>query len=253
MLTSTVNLDTYDFLELLYLLSEQRRSGVLQVVCDDGQFYAWMRGGRVQAMQFGQARGAAALSRLLRDPRGQSTFLPGPLPETHGLDTSLDELAFEALEELPVGELPFEGPGRLTSPERIAALRWTLRERQILQQIEAQRPMVKLAREADAARLITKLSRVGLLVAQRSRLARLTLTVTRQVRGVVLVDEMIWQRWGEGRRRPLERVALRNEAGAVHTLSVRPAPSLGRQLMIPPELLLQTGLYAGDSVLVQPF
>ncbi|MFC4639545.1 DUF4388 domain-containing protein [Deinococcus hohokamensis] len=252
MLTSTVNLDTYDFLELLYLLGEQRRSGVLQVVRDDGQFCAWLRGGRVQAMQFGQARGAAALGRLLRDPRGQSTFLPGALPDTADHDASMDELAFEALDDVPPGELPFEGPGRLTSPERIAALRWTLRERQILQQIEAQRPVAALAREADAARLIMKLCRVGLLVAQRSRLARLTLTVTRQVRGVVVVDEMIWQRWGEGRRRPLERVAVRSEAGAVHTLPVRPGPSLGRQLLIPPELLLQTGFYAGDSVLVQP-
>lgn len=252
MLTSTVNLDTYDFLELLYLLSEQQRSGVLQVVRDDGQFCAWLRGGRVRAMQFGQARGAAALSRLLRDPRGHSTFLAGVLPETADLNTSMDELAFEALDEGPPGELPFEGPGRLTSPERIAALRWTLRERQILHQIEAQWPLVKLARDADAARLIAKLSRVGLLVAQRSRLARLTLTVTRQVRGVVVVDEMIWQRWEEGRRRPLERVALRSEAGAVHTLPVRPGPCLGRQLLIPTELLLRTGLYAGGSVLVQP-
>lgn len=254
MANTTVSLEIFDVLELLYLLAGQRRTGALQVVRDDGHFTVWMEDGRVRALRFGSLVGAGALRRLLLDPHGDSSFVPDiRLSTPPELDASLDEVVTEALlHDIPVSELPFNGPGRITEPPRVDALRWSQEHQQVLRQIEAQHPLGELAADPDAIRLILTLIRMGLLVPRRSRLARLTVVVTHQVRGMVLVDEMICQRWHEALQRPPERVAVRTGSGMVQTLAVRSAPGLGHHLLIPPELLLQTGIQGGDSVLVQP-
>ena len=38
MANTTISLETFDVLELLYLLAEQRRTGALQIIRDDAQF-----------------------------------------------------------------------------------------------------------------------------------------------------------------------------------------------------------------------
>lgn len=52
--------------------------------------------------------------------------------------------------------------------------------------------------------------------------------------------------------RALTQVAVRREDGTVVTLAVRDGPDLGPRLLLPPELLVHTGLRAGESVLVRP-
>ncbi|ACO45735.1 DUF4388 domain-containing protein [Deinococcus deserti] len=254
MVNTTISLEAFDVLELLYLLAGQRRTGALQVVHNDGRFTMWMEDGRVQALRFGPLSGSVALRQLLLDPHGHSSFLPGArLPTPLELNATLDEVVIEALlHDIPVSELPFSGPGRITEPPRVNVLKWSDEEQHILRQIDAQHPVGELAVSPAAVRLILTLIRMGLLVPTRSRLARLTVVMTRQVQGMVLVDEVICRRWHEALQRPPARVAVKTGCGMVHTLAVCSAPDLGRQLLIPPELLLQTGIQGGDSVLVQP-
>jgi hypothetical protein len=252
MTKSTASLEHFDFLELLYLLSGQGRSGALWVYRPDGRFQAWLEAGQVVHLQFGEDRGAAALTRLLLDPCGRFHFDEGLTHPTPGPRQRLDELALEALEALPGQALPFSGPARITSPERVAAMRWSLKEQDILRQIEAQRPVEELALDPDAQRMLLKLHRINLITPRRSRVARLTVTVTREVRGVVVVDEVIFRRWQEDLARQPQHVAVKAAADQVYTLPVRPAASVVHALLVPTEVLMRTGLRAGDSVLVRP-
>ncbi|ALW89253.1 DUF4388 domain-containing protein [Deinococcus actinosclerus] len=252
MTKSTASLETFDFLELLYLLSEQGRSGVLSVHRPDGQFQAWLEGGRVRHLQLGDDLGVPALARLMQDPVGRFQFDEGVTHPRPRLDATLDEVTLEALEALPVRELPFDGPGRITSPERVSRMRWSLKELDVLKMIEAQKPVSDLVADPEVKRMLLKLVRMGLLVARRSRTARLVVTVTRQVRDVVLVDELIMRRWKEDIVRHPQFVAIRGDSGKVVSLPVRAGSNLTTQLMIPPELLMRTALRAGESVLVKP-
>ncbi|UBV43317.1 DUF4388 domain-containing protein [Deinococcus taeanensis] len=252
MTRSTASLDPFDFLELLYLLSEQGRSGALCVYRPDGQFQAWLEGGQVRHLQFGDALGVPALVRLLQDPAGRFHFEEGVTHPDARLDVSLDEVALEALELLPAEELPFDGPARITAPGRVKRMRWSLRELDVLSLVDAQKPLADLAQDPDAKRLLVKLHRIGLLAPRRSRTARLIVTVTRQVRDVALVDELIFRRWKEDIVRHPQFVAVKTQNGRVYSLPVRMGLNLATQLMLPPELLMRTGLRAGESVLVKP-
>ncbi|BDP41879.1 hypothetical protein DAETH_18480 [Deinococcus aetherius] len=252
MTQSSANLETFDFLELLVLLAGQGRTGALRVERPDGTFQAWLEGGRLRHLGFGERQGAAALVHLLREPRGRFGFDEGLRHLGPGLDLSVDEVALEALTALPVPELPFGGPARVTSPERLARLRMTLREQALLGQIERGRPLSELAGDPAARGLIAGLVRLGLLARREVRVARLTVTVTREVTGVAVLDGVIWDRWRDDLGRPFAHVAVRAPAGAVVTLPVRGGASLGAQLLVPPEVLLRAGWRAGESVLVRP-
>ncbi|EYB68381.1 hypothetical protein DEIPH_ctg025orf0269 [Deinococcus phoenicis] len=260
----TTSLDAFDLLELLRLLAERGRSGVFQVDHPDGQFQLWLEGGRVRHLHFGghwgEARGAAALARLLATPTGRFHFEEGHRHPCPGLDTNLDETVLEALEALPPGELKFGGPARITSPERVARLGWTEGQRDVLRQIAAGRPLADLAQEPNAWRLIVQLSRLRLLVPRRPRIARLTVAVLRADRdrreepetAVARIDDLIFHRWQDELGRPLTQVAVRDPSGKVVTLPVRGRAELGPRLLLPPERLLSARLRAGDSVQVQP-
>ncbi len=252
MTRSTSSLDTFDFLELLYLLTEQGRTGVLYVFRPDGQFQAWLEAGRVRHLQFGQDDGVQALVRLMLDPKGRFHFDEGV---THGnprLDSTLDEVTLEALEALPFQDLPFDGPARVTSPQRVGRMRWSLKELDVLKQIDAQKPVSELAQDPEAKRMLLKLFRIGLIVPRKTRVARLTVTITRQVQGVALVDELIFKRWKEDIVRHPQLVALKADDGQVYTLPVRMSANLTNQIMSPADLLVRTTLRAGDSVLAKP-
>lgn len=252
MTKTTSSLETFDFLELLYMLSEQSRSGTLSVYRPDGQFQAWLQGGKVMHLQFGDEEGTAALIKLMQEPHGRFQFDEGATHPNPHLDAELDDIALEALTDLPLRDLPFEGPARITSKERLNRIRWSMKELDILQQVETQRPVVDIASDPEAARLLQKLFRIGLIVPRKSRVARLTVIITHQVAGVALVDEKIFKRWKEDIVRHPQQVFIKSDDGQVYTLPVRSGPELGTQLLIPPELLVRTGLHAGESVLVRP-
>ncbi|THF69979.1 DUF4388 domain-containing protein [Deinococcus sp. Arct2-2] len=249
---STSSLETFDFLELLYMLSGSGKTGALSVQRPDGLFQCWLEGGRVRQLEFGALRGVDAASKLLLDPRGRFQFDDGLTHPAPQMDASLDEVAFEALDVLTEQKPLFDGPARITSPERVAAMRWTLQEQDVLRQIESQRPLSDLTRDSHTSRMLAKLVRMRLLSPRKSRVARLNVTVTRTVRGVVVIDDLILRRWKEDLVRPPQHIAIRDDAGNVYTLPVRSGPDLGAQLLIPTDLLMRTGLRAGDSVLVRP-
>lgn len=249
---TTASLETFDFLELLYLLTDQGRSGVLTVFRADGQFQAWIEGGRVRHLEFGRDRGTRALVTLMTDPRGRFQFDEGLTHPDPRMDAPLDEVTLEVLEALPPAPLGFDGPARFTSRERLNRLRWTLRDQDILLMVDAQRPVGEISMDPEARRLLEKLHRIGLLTSRKSRVARLTVTVTREVQRVALVDELIFKRWKEDMVRHPQNVAVRTDDGEVYTLPVRSGSNLAALLMLPPELLMRTGLRAGDSVLVRP-
>ncbi|MDV6373896.1 DUF4388 domain-containing protein [Deinococcus arenicola] len=251
-MTHTTSLETFDFLQLLYLLSDQGRTGVLTVQRADGPFQAFLEGHSVQHLQFAELTGVPALVRLLLDPRGRFHFDEGVIHPDPLLNIGLDDVAMEALDALPGKPLPFTGPVRITSPERVARMRWNLKEQAILKQIEVQRPVSILSQDADALRLLQKLHQIRLIVPRKSRVARLTLAITREVQGVVIIDELILRRWHEDMLRPPQTIALRTDAGQVHSLSVRGGANLSNTLLVPTDLLMRTGLRAGDSVLVRP-
>ncbi|WP_216319228.1 DUF4388 domain-containing protein [Deinococcus aestuarii] len=248
----SANLETFDFLGLLALLAGQGRTGALRVERPDGTFQAWLEEGRLRHLSFGGQQGAAALVRLLRDPRGRFGFDEGLRHPAPGPGLSVDEVALEALRELPPPELPFGGPARVTSPGRLAGLRWTLQEQRLLGQIEQGRPLSEVAVDPAARGLVASLVRLGLLARREVRVARLTVTVTREVTGVAVLDGVIWERWRDDLGRHFAQVAVRGPGGAVATLPVRGGVSLGAQLLVPPELLLRAGWRAGESVLVRP-
>jgi Domain of unknown function (DUF4388) len=252
MTRSTSSLETFDFLELLYMLSESRRTGVLRVHRGSREFQSWLQNGRVRHLEFGPLRGVAALSELLADPRGRFNFEEGQVhPDPH-LDADIDDVAMEALAELPPPDLLLQGPAKITSPERVARMTWTLRQEKVLQEVEAGTPMRVLARDPEALQMLSRLSRLGLLTARKSRVARLTVAVTRQVKGVAVIDETILKRWQGDLGRHISHIALRDAQNTVHTLPVTVGATAGAQLMLPPELLVRTQLHVGDAVLVQP-
>lgn len=249
--STTSSLDTFDFMELLYMLSESRRTGVLRVQREE-EFQAWLQEGRIRHLEFAGRQGVSALAELLADPRGRFNFDEGLLhPDPH-LDADIDTVAMEALAELPVPELLLQGPARITSPERVSRMPWTLRQEDLLREVEMGTPLRDLARDPEAQKVLSRLARLGLLAARKSRVARLTVAVTRQVKGVAVIDETIWRRWREDLGRHISHIALRDAQNGVHTLPVTVGTTAGAQVLLPPEMLVRTRLHVGDAVLVQP-
>ena len=214
---STSSLETFDFLELLYMLSESRHTGVLRVYRDH-EFQAWLQEGRVIHLEFGLLRGVLALANLLSDPRWRFNFEEGLIHPDPRLDTDIDVLAMEALAELPVPELLLRGPARISSPERVARMPWTLRQENILRDVESGTPLNELAGDPDALQMLSRLARLGLLVPRKSRVARLTVAVTREVKRVAVIDETILRRWRDDLGRHVQHIAVRDPQNVVHVL-----------------------------------
>ena len=250
------NLADFDVLQLLLLLAQGKRTGALRVQQPGGLFQCWLEEGRVRQVTLrgdaGEWQGLDALVALLRDPRGTFQFGEGDRSPQRPLDVSLDLLAYAALRELPAPELPFTGPARVTDPERLARLPWSLRERQILDRIGAQVPLGELASDPEAASLAARLARLGLLRQRRLRTARLLVAVTHEVAGVVLIDAMIVDRWKGDLGRLPQYVGVRDDGGKSYRFPLRAHPEVGALLYIPPDVITKTRLQAGESVLVKP-
>ena len=246
------NLENFNLLHLLRMLVDGQKTGVMNLLHPEGTFQLWLEEGRVRHLQLGTLEGAEALAAVLRDPRGQFQFTDGPHYPHPKMNDSLDAVVVEALQSLPERPIPFIGPGRLTSPERVEALFWTPEELKILQRIERQASLGDMSNDPVALRVISRLSYLGLLKPRKSRVARLTVALTREVRGVALVDELIFRRWKEDLVRHPQLLAVKDEAGNTYTLPLREGRGLGNQLLLPPDLMMQTALRAGESVLVKP-
>ncbi|AXG98145.1 DUF4388 domain-containing protein [Deinococcus wulumuqiensis] len=255
------NLADFDVLQLLLLLAQGKRTGVLRVQRPGALFQCWLEGGQVRRVSLRRLRGAPgesdlegaeALVGLLREPSGHFQFDEGVRSAHRPLDVPLDVVAYAALRELPAPELPFTGPARVTDPARLAAFPWSLSEWEVLDRIRAQVPLGDLAADPGAAALAARLARLGLLRERRLRTARLLVAVTHEVAGAVLVDAMIVERWKGDLGRLPEHVGVRDEGGKSYRFPVRGHPEVGALILIPPDVLTKTRLQAGESVLVKP-
>lgn len=249
---TTVSLENFDFLQLLKMLADNRKTGVLTVFRTGGNFQAWLEQGQIRHLQMGRLEGVMALAALLNDSRGRFQFDEGRQHPHPSMKESLDAVSMRAIASLPERPMPFSGPARLTSPERVAELELSEAERRVLRRIEQQAPMTDLWDDPLARGLVSRLARLGLIKERKSRVARLTIGVTHEVRGVALVDELILRRWKEDLARHPQKLAIRNEAGHTYTFTLRSGPDLGTQLLLPTDLIMQTRLQAGESVLVKP-
>ncbi|WP_291425061.1 DUF4388 domain-containing protein [Deinococcus sp.] len=251
-MTNTADLDSFDFLQLLRMLADGGKTGALHIIRDRENFHCWLEDGRVRHLQLGHIEGIGALVTLMQESRGRFQFDEGQRHHDPQLDTTLDEAVLAASAQLPLLAVPFEGPARLTSAERVAALDWTADEQKLLRRIESQVPLAEVAAEPGGRLLISQLLRLGLLKPRKSRVARLMVGVAREVRGVVLVDDHIFRRWKDDLGRPFRQLAVRDEAGQTYTFPVREGAGLGTQLLVSADLIMQTSLRAGDSVLAKP-
>jgi Domain of unknown function (DUF4388) len=246
-------LETFDFVELIAMLAKGGKTGALHVERDRREFSLYLQDGRIRQMEGGALSGPAAMAEILRDPRGRFHFEPGEKAPAPDLDLAHETFAMEALKLLPPPPLKFPGIGRLDDPERFAELGLSLREHEIVQAVGAGQPLGELARHPDAAALLGRLQRLRLITERKTRVARLVVQVTQQVSGVVVVDESIYKRWRDTEAAPIKLVQVRHEqSGKVHQLPVRPVPGVGSFIQLPPELMIRTGLKAGESVLVRP-
>ncbi|MFC4452842.1 DUF4388 domain-containing protein [Deinococcus sonorensis] len=251
MTKTTATLETFDFLELLVMLAEGRRTGVLRVFREH-EFQAWLRDGRIMHLQFGELVGVPALVALLSDPRGHFNFDENLLHPAPLMDHQMEDVALEALASLPVPDLVLQGPARIAAPERVARMSWSLREENVLREVAAGTPLSQLSQDPQARQLLGRLARLGLLVARRSRVARLTVAMTHEVQGVGVVNESILRRWREDVGKHVSHVAVRDTVGEVHSVPVVGSASAAALLLLPPELMLRTQMHAGDAVLVRP-
>ncbi len=251
--TPSNSLETFDLIELLSLLARGKKTGALSIDRGGQILTLWLSAGRVQRMQGADLEGAAALASLLEDPRGRFQFEADEAALEPDLDLGHEAFAFEALKLLPPPPLKFQGAGRLEPPERFAELSLTLYEQEVLRGVGEGQPLSELACDPEAAALLGRLCRLRLIAERRSRVARLVVQVTRQGAGAAIIDDTIYRRWRDAVGNHIDKVQVRDErSGKVHQLSVRSEIGIGTLLRLPPELLIHTGLRAGDSVLVRP-
>lgn len=252
---TAVTLDDFDVVELLFMLARAERSGSVQIQHARGEFRVALVGGRVRDMSLGDLHDDEALAALIEHPSGEVHFeerLNARAADQSPFDEDIEVLAFEALRRLPPPELPFTGPARLSAPERLENLLLSERELAWLAELDRGHTVEALSREPEAAALLARLARLGLLVPRKARVARLTLKVARDLRGLAQLDEMILDRWQEELGFKINQVELRTEAGGVLSLAVQPARQLGATLLISPAALLQNGLSSGSAVLARP-
>ncbi|ADV66828.1 DUF4388 domain-containing protein [Deinococcus maricopensis] len=253
-MTPSLNLETFDVLELLFMLAHHGRTGALRVDLPDGDaFWAYLEEGQLRHVERGAQSGGAALTALLADPRGQFQFLEGVTHPHPTLQTPVEAFVMEALRDLPAPDLRFDGVARLTAPDRVNAMALSLHERDVLRDIDAARPVGELIADPVARALLGRLARLGLLVPRRTRLARLLIGVTRSVEGVALIDEVILRRWREDVARHVARIEARRDDGTVLNFPVQGSTTAGTGLLLPPDLMLRHDLRAGEAVLVRPF
>ncbi|WP_181391918.1 DUF4388 domain-containing protein [Deinococcus irradiatisoli] len=246
-------LETFDVIDLLALLGSGKKTGALRIDREPELFTLWLADGRVRHMEGAGLQGAAALAEVLRDPRGRFQFETGELAPEPSTDQSHDAFTYEALTLLPPPPLKFPGAGRLEPPDRFAELPLSLYEQEVLRGVAEGQLLSDLARTPEASALLGRLSRLRLITERRTRVARLVVQVTRRSNGAAVVDETIYRRWRDAVGNNIEQVQVRDErSGKVHQLPVRASPDIGPSLRLPPELLIHTGLRAGDAVLVRP-
>ncbi|TSA84509.1 DUF4388 domain-containing protein [Deinococcus detaillensis] len=254
------DLESFDLIELLSVLAKGAKTGALRIYRGQQIFTLWLLSGRVRRMDgAGFDTGAAVLAQLLEDPSGRFHFEADEVVPFPNLNQSHDAFAYAALKRMPPPPLKFDGPGRLEPPERFAELTLDLYEQEVLRGVAEGKPLSELAaaRDPRAAPLLGRLTRLRLIGERRTRVARLVVQVQRQAGGrqgsSAAIDETIFRRWREAVGGHIEYIQVREErSGKVYQMPVSAAADAGTSLQLSPELLIRTGLRAGDAVLVRP-
>lgn len=241
-----------DILPLLLLLAQDGKTGVFHAYTPEGLFQGWLERGRVRYMGLGPHRGNAALVAVLRHPTLHFHFDEGLRYPNAYQDQPLDEVLLDVLDEVTTFPVTIQGAAWFTRPERLQQLRWTRQEHAILDQIEAGKPLRDIGRTPQARQFLGKLCRLDFLAPRRSRMVRLVVRGTRNVRNVVLIDEGLHATWQQELRQVLTHITVRTDSGYMETLPVRGVQGLGEELLIPPELMNVAQFRAGDRVMVRP-
>lgn len=251
---TTGDLSHYDLLQLLKLLADAKKTGLLTVKREPS-LQVWLQDGQIAHVQLGPVAGALALSVVLNDPHGAFAFDEGVMRSQKSTGElaaePLDSVAFAALRYLQPQEVALEGQVKLSQPERLPLLRLTTEEEGLVN-VLVQKPVSALLEQPGGRELLWRLGRLDLLRERRSRLARLRVTLAQEKSRHAFVESTILQRWKEDTGQSVKAVLLRDEKGRTYLLPVQGRAQLNAQLLVPANLMLQTGLRAGMSVLAQP-
>ena len=249
----TQALEDFDFVELVYMLARGGKTGAMHLNRDGQAFALWLRAGRVRQMSGPEVEGEAALIDVLEDPRGRFLFEEAESAPAPDRDVSWEAFALSALKLIPPPPLKFSGAALIKEPQVFDDLELSMLEREVIRGVQEGHPLSELARTHEASALLGRLGRLRLITERKTRVARLTVQMTQQISGVVLVDELIFRRWRDAAGSHIDRVQIRSErSGQVHPAALRAVAGLGSVLQVPPDVMMRCGLRVGDAVQVRP-
>ena len=248
----TQALEDFDFAELIAMLARGGKTGAMHLNRDGQPFVLWLAGGRVRQMSGPEVEGEAALIEVLEDPRGRFHFEDAESAPAPDRDVSWEAFALTALKLIPPPPLKFSGAALLKNPQILDELELSMLEREVIRGVQEGHPLSDLARSFEAAAFLGRLSRLRIITERKTRVARLTVQMTQQISGVVLVDELIFRRWRDAVGSHIDKVQVRTSSGQVHPLPLRAAAGLGGVIQVPPDVLMRCGLRVGDAVQVRP-
>lgn len=249
-------LSQFDLIMLMVMLSQNERSGLLEIHETPHSLECWLHKGRVVHLQSTELMGVPALtlilSQLMSQPQGYFFFKENKSCYRPSMDSSVDGALYHALAHLPEKELPCEGPARFSDPKRIASMEWNEGEQKVLMRVKQGEPLLDITSDARARNQLARLARLGLLKKRSVRTARLILTLTHDVMGVVVVDQKLLRRWQDDLGRRVNDVVLRTDDNELFSFLVKQSPDLGTDLLVPPDIFMRHHLYGGEAVMVRP-
>ncbi len=254
------SLSNFDLLHLLTVLATAQQTGALRVERDapkpalpTQQFSIWLSKGRVvQAQGPYNLSGTAALAELLRGQGGQFYFQSGELAPAPTFNLSTDEFGYQALLLLPPPELTFGGALRVVSIDRLDELDLTELQLELLENLDLSMPLVDAADTPEAQHFVARLLRLGLLTRRRLRVAHMVVQLTFDTIDQGFIDDAIYQTWCKARSEKIAHAEMRLSSGQEYLLPVAPRKNLGASLLLPPDVLIRTGLSVGEAVLLRP-
>lgn len=275
----TGTLGLFSLVDLFQLLAAARRSGRLSIDHPVGPAKVFFDKGQVVHAEFGNLVGEEAVYAIFADERGTFEFrvaIPAPQVTVKG---GTENVVLEAVRRIDESkrddgkgaevEAPITRdavPVRSTLADGLvsgdsAEPRLTPEERLVVEQVDGQRTVTRIALQAGleperAMGITERLVRTGLLKIQnrRARTARLVVRLTslRLEPGVVGVDKTIIEAWEKVVGHDVTEIACRREDGTVLMFSVQLVSGAGPFLELTRDTLLRANLAANEPLLARP-